>query len=292
MTVRLDAHGALLRRMAYAGARYGPRFWVKYSPPAFGAAFSVLLPNERRAVRRNLELIRGRALTLSDRLDVVKTFAAYASCLAESLASARPEAQRAEHRIVGQEYFRSAFERSRGVVIVTAHVGPWDAAGPVLAKVAEGRSVVVAMRREPDARARELHDVVRARAGVRVHHVGDHPLDGLPLLRELRQNGVVAVQLDRVPPGAQCVGVELFGESFAVPRGPFVLAALARAPILPLFVRRLGYFRYEFDIAPPIELPERPSDEEFESAARQAARAMEHFIDQNPTQWFNFEPSP
>lgn len=278
--------------MAYAGARFGPRFWVKYSPPAFGAMFSLLLPGERRAIRRNLEWIRGRPLSLPERLDVVRTFAAYASCLAESLASARPEAAGAVHRIVGQEHFERAFEPARGVVIVTAHVGPWDAAGPVLAKVAEGRTVVVAMRREPDSRARELHDVIRSRAGVRVQHVGEHPLDGLPLLRELRRNGVIAVQLDRVPPGAQTISAELFGAPFAVPRGPFVLASLARAPILPLFVRRLGYFRYEFEIAPPIDLVERPTESQISRAAGQAVRAMEHFIRQNPTQWFNFEPSP
>jgi KDO2-lipid IV(A) lauroyltransferase len=222
---------------------------------------------------------------------VVRTFAAYASCLAEGLASARPEAIGAVHRVVGQEHFERAFERRRGVVIVTAHVGPWDAAGPLLAKVAGGRTVVVAMRREPDARARELHDVVRERSGVRVQHVGDHPLDGLPLLRELRRDGVVAVQLDRVPSKAQGVAVELFGSAFSVPRGPFVLGALARSPILPLFVRRIGYFCYEFEIAPPIDLPQRPTEHEIVAAARQAAQAMERFIKASPTQWFNFEPA-
>src|SRR6185503_4370663 len=101
--------------------------WVKYSPPVFGLAFGLLLGDQRRAIRRNLEHIRGPKNALAEQLDVAKTFASYASCLAEGLGADRPEAASAEHRIIGEEHLREALARERGVIIATAHVGPWDA---------------------------------------------------------------------------------------------------------------------------------------------------------------------
>jgi KDO2-lipid IV(A) lauroyltransferase len=129
---------------------------------------------------------------------------------------------------------------------------------------------------------------VRESAGVRIAHVGDHPLDALPLLRHLQKGGVVAAQLDRGAPSGRLLSVELFGERFQVPEGPFRLAALSGAPIVPLFARRRGYFEYEVVVSPALELPRDADSKRLELAAEEAARAMAAFIRQSPTQWFRF----
>ncbi|HSQ64521.1 MAG TPA: hypothetical protein VLM85_14960, partial [Polyangiaceae bacterium] len=57
---RSFAHdGVFWRRMAALGAQKFPRWWLRYTPPFFGVAAAVVLPQARRAVRRNLERIRG-----------------------------------------------------------------------------------------------------------------------------------------------------------------------------------------------------------------------------------------
>jgi KDO2-lipid IV(A) lauroyltransferase len=286
----LNAHTAFWRRLAYAGARYGPRVWVRYSPPVFGLAFGLALATQRSAVRRNLRLVFGERGYVEEQWDVLKTFAAYASCLAESLGSERADAERARYRIRGQRHFENALALGRGLVIVTAHVGPWDVASRVLPEVASGRDVMVVMLAEPDAHARRLHDRLRERSGTRVVHVGEHALDALPLLRHLKQDGIVAMQLDRRLRGGRSIDVSLFGRSFEVPEGPFRLAALAGAPVVPLFARRQGYFDYEVTIVPHVELPPRPKGPQLAEAAQKAASEMERYIRAWPTQWFNFDP--
>ena len=283
----IATNGRLLRRLAYAGARYGPGFWLRHTPPIFGVAFGAALPDARAAVRRNLRLVHGERGVLAEGLDVARTFADYARCLAEGLAMERPEARRAQRRIRGEAHLNEALALGRGVMLVTAHAGPWDAAAQLLA-LDLSAEVMVVMLPEPDEHARRLHDRVRERVGLRVAHVGDHPLDALPVLRHLRQAGVAAAQLDRLPGSARSLEVSLFGTPFRVPRGPFVLAALAGAPLLPLFVCRAGHFDYEFTAAPALHLPRRPSTEQLTAAAQQAAQEMEAFIRAHPTQWFHF----
>ena len=283
----VDVRTAALRRLAYAGARYGPRPWVEFSPAFFGVVFAALLPAQRAVVRDNLRRLGRHRGPWGERLDVVKTFVAYAHCLAESLAMERPDAQRAEPLVHGAEHLATAIGEGRGVVIVTAHTGAWDAAARWLGRD-YAADVLVVMAAESNDRARELHDGARTRAGIRVLHVGRDALDALPLLGHLRRGGIVALQLDRPGDPATAIDVSLPDGRFLVPEGPFRLAMLARAPVVPIFARRTGYFRYEIDVRPGIRLPRRASIDEVSRAATLATQEMNRFLRNNPTEWFHF----
>lgn len=281
------AAGAFWRRLAYAGARHGPEAWLRLSPPLFGLAFAAALGSHRRNVRDNVRRALGRHGPLEESWYVAKTFVSYASCLAESLASERPEVAHARRRMRHPQRIRAAL--SGGPLIIgTAHFGAWDVAAPLLASDL-GAPVLVAMRPEADPSARALHDDVRERAGVRVVHVGSHPLDALPLLHHLRDGGIVALQLDRVTPGSRQLEVSLFDAPYRMPAGPFLLSALAQVPILPVFVRRRGYLDYELSAGALLRLGRRPDEAELVSAAQAAATEMERAIYACPSQWFHFE---
>jgi phosphatidylinositol dimannoside acyltransferase len=283
----LRPDSAFLRRLAYAGARFGPRFVIEHSPKFFGTAFALALPETRQRVLRNLRRVMGQRSFLSEQRDVVQTFTSYASCLAESLGIDRADGQNTELTLLGREHLRSALDVGRGVILVTAHIGPWDCAARLLAKDFSA-NVIVVMLAEPDEAARKMHDALRERNGVRVMHVGEHPLDALPLLRHVRGGGVVAIQLDRGAPGGRALNVELFGTEESMPEGPFRLAALSGAPIVPIFAHRVGYFRYEFSIEAPIWVRRQASPAELRTAAASAALAMQTFISLHPTEWFHF----
>jgi KDO2-lipid IV(A) lauroyltransferase len=223
-----------------------------------------------------------------EEVDIFRTFANYAHCLAESLAGERPEAQQARRRVLGDERLRQALAARRGLVVVTAHAGPWDVAARLL-RADWGVEVLTVMQREADRGAAELHDRVRRESGVRIAYL-DHPLDGLELLSHLRRGGAVAVQLDRLPPGTRAVQGMLFGEPIGVPEGPFLLAAATGAPLLPVFCRRLGYFDYEVRVGELCWLPKRPDPSVVSEAAQASLTALEQFVRDHPTQWFHFEP--
>ena len=170
---------------------------------------------------------------------------------------------------------------------MTAHTGGWETAGPLLKKEFD-RDVMIVMQREPDERSREIHDRARERSGIKVVHVGTEPLEVLPLLSHVRRGGVLGVQIDRAPDTMRSFRVPLFGVESRVPSGPFLLARAAGAAILPVFTRRLGYFRYEIELCARLEIPKAAPDDALVRAAAQAASEMESFIRRHPTHWFDF----
>jgi phosphatidylinositol dimannoside acyltransferase len=276
---------AFLRRLAHWGAQRGPQSFVRWSPAPIGMSFGLLLPDVRARVLENLRRIHGKRGALREQLDAMQTLANYASCLAEAFASGRDDLTPSV-TVHGEDRLRDAIARG-GVVLTTAHVGPWELTAQLLGSRLSA-DVVIVMEREPNAAARELHDRYRRERGLRVLHVGEHPTDAVPLIAHLKKGGVAALQLDRAAPSGRTLEVSLFGRPFAAPEGPFRLASLSGASLLPVFARRLGFFEYELEIGQALTLRRRPSPEELREAAQQVVTAMEAFVAASPTQWFHF----
>jgi KDO2-lipid IV(A) lauroyltransferase len=278
----------LWRRAIDAGVTYGPDAWVRYSPPIFGLAFAAALPRQRRAVRDRLRRALGPRHPLREAADVARVFTTCASSLTDAFVAGSRRVASLEVRCRDGRVIEEALGEGRGLILATAHTGGWQVAGAELGR-AHGAEVLVVMRRERDPRAQALQEATRARAGTRVAYLGDDPLEILGLLAHLRRGGVVALQVDRLPPGMRGIEGELFGAPFGVPEGPFRLAAASGAPLLPVFTRRVGYMEYEVDVAPKVRLPRRPRPADLDAAARAVLGAMEAFVRANPTQWFHFE---
>lgn len=285
----MRVNGHRLRRLAHAGARYGPRPFVERAPVVFGALFACLMPEHRRHVQHNLRRILGPRHAVTEHLQAARTFVEFAHCLTEGLASDRSDAREGRLEVTGRPHLDDGLSGG-GAIFVTAHTGAWDVAARQLRQDFQ-TEVMLAMAAEPSAAARGFHDSLRARSGLRVVHVGQHALDALPIVRHLRSGGVLAVQLDRVGP-LPALEVELFGERARVPAGPFAIARITQAPIVPVFCRRTGYFSYAIEASPVIRLDRTSTDRELGAAAQEAARAMERFIRRHPTQWFDFPSTP
>lgn len=275
------------RKLAHLGATRGPDWWVRYSPPPFGWAASLLIPRARRAVLRNLRRIRGPASPAEDVRQLLETFGTYASCLAEALsndAEVGPRAPQANN--VGDEHLREVLAKGRGVVLTTAHTAGWECVGPLLARKFRIPLTLV-MAKEADARARALQDEARRKAGIDIVHVGD-PLGSLPLLRHLQKGGAVALQLDRSIPGMRTRPVRFLDQPGEIPEGPLRLAQLSGAPLVPVFSYRTGYRRYCIEAFAPRHIARRPTEQELDDAAQYLADAMSSFLRRHPTQWFHF----
>jgi KDO2-lipid IV(A) lauroyltransferase len=279
-----------LRKLAYWGARYGTTSFVTNSPKVIGIAFAALLVNQRRVVLDNLRRILGRRSFFTEQRDVAATFSQYAACLAEALGFERMQQDDIRYHVSGGSHLSTLVENRSGFIVLTAHSGAWDLAARHLQEQLR-RPVMIAMSREPNAAARSFQDTIRLRRGIEIAHVGEDAFEGLALLRHLRGGGVVAVQVDRMPPGSRAITSELFGKSFLFPAGPFQLARLARVPVVSVFCARLGYFEYEVNVNRPISIGTRPGDVEVEAAVRSVSEELEEFLKRYPTQWFNFERS-
>ena len=114
-------------------------------------------------------------------------------------------------------------------------------------------------------------------------------MPGVVSALKARDGGVVALQIDRVPPGMSARAVRLFGRPASIPEGPLRLARLTGAPIVPVFSERTGHRRYAIHIANSIKVARNADDREIDAAAQQLADALEAFVSAHPTQWFPFK---
>jgi phosphatidylinositol dimannoside acyltransferase len=284
----LFAHdGEFWRRMAALGARKFPGWWMRYSPPAFGLAAAALLPAARRAVRKNLERIRGRAPLWVEALETARTFTTYASCLSEGLARGSKNEAPIRTTFVGGEHMHASVARGKGVVVLTMHTAGWEIATPLFVRDTRV-DIMVVMEEERDARAQAIQDGPRATWGAKVVHVGGDPLSALPILRHLKAKGAVAMQIDRPPASGRCVTVDLLGKPYAIPEGPLRIAQLSGAPILPTFTARLGFNAYHGETYSPLLLPRRATPDEIQKVAQDIGDAMGDFLRRFPTQWFHW----
>lgn len=282
-----SADSAMWRKAMIAGIRHGPDVWIRYSPPLFGIAAGMLLPQARERVRRNLRLVYGERPAAVELRDIAAVFSNYASCMTDSLALGIRSDCAIRAEMLGAENYFEAMRKGKGIILATAHAGGWDVAGASLGTL-RATDVVVVMRKERDNAARAMQDELRRKAGVQIVHIGDEPLDALPLLRHLKQKAVVAFQVDRVFPGMRTRKVRFLGQAWEIPEGPLLLSAMSGAPVLTAITRRRGFLDYVGTVSPPISLPRKPSGEELDRAAQTVADAVERFVRAYPTQWFNF----
>ncbi len=279
--------GPFWRGLASFGATYAPRSLVRYSPPAWAFAFALALPEARARVRRNLRRLLGVRSNREELVDILRTFSHFASCLTEGLAMGAARQPDVDCAVEGASHLEHAISLGRGIILVTAHTGGWETVGPLLKRDFD-LDVMFAMQGEPDEDARRIQDRARVRSGIKVAHVGHEPLAVLPLFTHLRRGGVLGVQIDRAPDAMRSLPVQFLGAPWRVPSGPFELARATGAPILPVFTRRLGYFRYEIHLCPLIELGRKAPPAALIEAARAATAEMERFIRAHPTHWFDF----
>ena len=244
------------------------------------------MTRERRAARRNLTRITGQAgfpsLFLAFRLfyNFSKFMVGYTDLLpfrpelVEGWAEGRPEAQQAIGALSAE---------GKGLIVLTLHLGNWEMALALLSRL--GTPISVVLRRGEAPGPARFGDEARARPGVRVVAAGDSAWNGLDLLLALRRGEIVAIQGDR-PFGNLTRRVTLFGAPVTLPAGPFALAQVSGAPILPVCCPIRGHFRYRFHVEEPLRVA--PGEEGLRRAMDEFATRIERVVARYPTQWFNF----
>ncbi len=186
---------------------------------------------------------------------------------------------------MGVEHIEKAREAGRGAVTVSAHLGNWELGAAAMSSL--DFPMLSIIQPHPNPRIHELYMRRRASRNHRVVLVGEA---ARPILRHLKDNGVVAVLGDR-PYGEEGIRVEFFGREVTFPTGPARLALAAGAPLIPGFVLRRWDDSFRIFFRGPIEPPEgAPRDEQVRHMVQEFARQLEGLVRENPTQWPTFYP--
>jgi predicted LPLAT superfamily acyltransferase len=189
----------------------------------------------------------------------------------------------------GEKHLRAALARGRGVLLLTAHVGNWEAGGQLLSRLDTPVTVTGFDNEVPEIRA--LLDSA-ANMKFRLLPLTGSPTDIIPLMAALRRGEVVAMLGDRSY-GSPSARLPFLGGLAAFPVGAYVMAAMAGAPLMHAFSLREPGGHYRFFGFPPqdLELPTRNErDAYLKKCAGNFAQNLETVVRRDPFQWYNFYP--
>ncbi len=188
--------------------------------------------------------------------------------------------------IRGMEHFEEALALGKGVILFSAHFGPFDYLAQWFS--AKGHQLTIPVERLADERMLKLMVSLRSSKGV--HFV---PLGGSAPMRAivqtLRNNQLVLITGDRAVQG-ESLEKPFFGATARLPLGPVSLSLRTGAPLVGAFGWHAARNEIKGEFVPlTLELPE----EERKNAGAVMdglIKRMERIIKAHPEQWVVLSP--
>lgn len=286
-SLRFD--GLWWRKLARLGCVYGPEWWKRVSPPVVALVIFGLVPKNRRGAMVNQARVFGLEPRRARRA-AYRMFATFARCMTETMEFYGPRPREFRIDEPARNLVAETLRRGQGVILATAHVGNWDISARALRRTA--RPVNIVMAREPNETTQEYARRAREQVGVNVILSDSSVFSAFNMIRALRRNEILAIQIDRsgsVPTGPAGVrAVPFFGAPALFQEGPFHLSRLSGAPVVPVFTLRRGLRHYEVRLGEPRYVSREGDDSA--RALRETVAFLEETIRANPEQWFQFSP--
>ena len=253
--------------------------------------FFLILKRERRAVTGNLRRASGKG-GIALYWKIYKVFYSFCDLMVSYCFVPQATHSQLLSMLVDSEDGGAKIDQclaaGNGLIVWTAHVGNWEFAsrllsmrGPVnVARVVEDNPAEITLR---NLMASERLKTVDLKGGVSAT---------LELLQALRRNEIVAIQGDRVYQ-RHTFDVPFFSRPTSFPLGPFLLSQVSGAPVLPVFVIRRGWLRYQVlmgDLIPPAPSRDKCDDRDagLYEATCQAVSFLEKTLTTHYDQWMNY----
>lgn len=248
----------------------------------FGFLWYLWTAERREVVRENLKSVKGEY----SESEVIKTFINFARVYSDilSLPNLDADAIQSIIKAEGLENLRKPLDEGRGAILVSAHLGGMELAGPYLSSK-NFPLFSVAETGGPGMKFFRFYENYRSHLGNRFIALEDRKV-ALTLLRLLKSNKVVVLLGDRDIRGSG-IDCKFFERKISLPRGITYLSRKTGAPVV------VGFMALEEDsprYLGKIFKPLYPEDYENDSGMLESmSKMIEKEIALYPHQWFVFQ---
>jgi predicted LPLAT superfamily acyltransferase len=290
---RFSIYGDFWLRYLHWGTRHCPWFLEPVFVFAFTVMFWLVLKKARHAVARNLAVILPGSSPMMNQLRVFRVFWNFAWTMVD-VGHVRHGESCIRWEVTGMKHLNELENSDSGAILITAHMGNYDVAAPLFAqKIHKPIHLVRTPERERESQEFEKDKRDRQVTGNFVIHYNEPGnMLAVTLAHAISAGGIVAIQGDRILFDVSPMKVAFKdGVDWQVPRGPFMLAMVAKVAIHPVFIIRMGWRRYRIQAEPAIEIPshDRERDRVQAEAAAQWTSVMRRVAESHWHQWFVFE---
>jgi KDO2-lipid IV(A) lauroyltransferase len=276
-------HSTALRLFFFCATKF-PRLMRLIGRPMTALA-AALAPGVRRNILANLRQISGSRLPAPFRSarHVLLGFYDFVLDLAQLQHCGREEIGARVAEIRGKDRYLASRTSGKGAVIVTGHMGSFEAGLVALSDVEPVIHVV--FKRDLFADFERLRADFRRKLGIREAAIDDGFSSLIQMRDALFRNEVVVLQADRAYPGQRFLDVPVAAGHLRLPVGPVTLARIGECPIIPIFTTRLNEpgrpGKFVVHILEPIDV----GAEGEAGAMARLGQAIESMLRQYPEQW-------
>ena len=280
--------------LAYWGLRVGaglvgllPHSAVIWLGSLVGRVWYSLDGGRRRMATRHMERVLGSGSDVAGASEsVMKSYGRY---FAEALwvRAQRIPGLMEKTSVEGLDLVVAARDEGNGMVFSVPHLGNWEVAAPVAAKV--GIPVVAVAEDLPNSRITDWFTSMRNDIGIEIVLATGRVEVMRQLEAAIADNKAVALLADR-DLNRKGVEVEFFGEKTTMPAGPAALAVKTGAPLFPV----AAYFDgdgHRVVVRPAIEVPEGKRSDQVKKMTQSMAGEFENLILAAPDQWHLVVPN-
>jgi Kdo2-lipid IVA lauroyltransferase/acyltransferase len=181
----------------------------------------------------------------------------------------------------GLEHCLRALEKGKGILFFTAHFGNWELSAAAVSLLVKPVGVIY----------RTLDSTLLDRIVFKVRSAtGNIPIPKeramRPMLRHLKQNGILGILIDQNMAWYEGVFVDYFGRPACTTNGLAMLALHTGAPVLPGLMIRLPDGRYRLVLGPEVEVVKTGDDEaDIVTNTQRFTAIIEETVRQYPEQW-------
>lgn len=251
---------------------------------ALGGLAWRLIKRDQQIVVKNLTLVYGDTLTITEKLAIGRGFFVNSG---KNVADIVRFKRRFATEILpmieceGLEHLASAYRRGKGVIAVTGHIGNFELLAAFVAS--QGFKTAVIGRELHDSRLNQL--LVDNRTAMNLVNVSttDPPIR---LMRLLKDGYILGVLIDIDSHRIRNAMIPFFGHPTNTPIGQTILGLRAGAAFVPGYCLRLPNNRYSIRFLPEITSGDNVNSEETAiDVTSRCTMSLEGAIDQNRDQW-------
>jgi KDO2-lipid IV(A) lauroyltransferase len=186
--------------------------------------------------------------------------------------------------ISGEEHLRRSYDRGRGVIGLTGHIGCWELLGAHISQ--KGYKLSVIARDLRDARMNDILVRARLRHGTASIQRG---AGAVAAYKALKKGEILGMLLDQ-DIDVDGVMVPFFGVPAYTARGAALFALRSGADIVPMAIHMQPDGRHRITVRPPLEIPPGDLGEEWriDELTASCSKALEELVRIYPQQWVWF----
>jgi len=185
-------------------------------------------------------------------------------------------------RVEGYEYFESAYNRGRGVIALTGHIGNFELMAAWFACLKKCKVAVIG-RELYDKRLDEM--LIAQRRKFNVENIPTTSSIKL-IMKALHTGHALGVLLDQDSTRVSGYFIDFFGKKAITAAGPMYIARKTDAPVVPIAIYRQPDDTYIIRVLPKLELVwTDDKEQDIQNALEKCNQAVETLIKYDPLQW-------